>query len=222
MKYAIFELFRIVNSAGTKQERIDILRGNLSVALLDVLLGVFDHRVKWLVRPMPYTPAPASGMEMSLHSRTRTFYLYTEGGGAPEGLTESKRTLLFMQLLEGVDPRDAQILTEMVEKHLPSYPNITFELVNEAFPDFVDKPLPHQIPETWKRKSAEITAASVAALPETNLTVNAVQIPMVPVPSPVVAPVVAEKRKRGRPSKPKVAKVDNVTTLKADNTTTNE
>jgi hypothetical protein len=189
MQLAIYEIFQIVNATPSRQERIKHLRDNINKPLLEVLLGIFDHRVKWMLPSghIDFTPGPSKGAEVNLAARTRTFYLYTEGGGAPEGLSQAKRIITWIQLLEGVHPKDAVILNEMKDKHLPSYPNITFDLIDEAFPNFLDKPLPGQA--TAQVERSVWTAPSGPPVPKV----------------PAAKEAAPAKRGRGRPSKKALA-----------------
>lgn len=134
MKLGIFEILAAADKEPVRDDKIKVLRENVCQPLIDVLIGAYDDRVKWLLPPgnVPFKPAASSGAESMLHSQTRTFYLYVEGGGNDD-LTQLRREVLFIQLLESIDPRDAVLMSHVKDKTLP-YPTLTRELIDEAFP----------------------------------------------------------------------------------------
>ncbi len=134
MSLGIFEILAAADKEPTKDDKIKVLRDHVCQSLIDVLIGAYDDRVKWLLPPgnVPFKPAASSGAESMLHSQTRTFYLYVEGGGN-DNLTQLRREVLFIQLLESVDPRDAVLMSHVKDKKLP-YGSLTRELIDEAFP----------------------------------------------------------------------------------------
>jgi len=135
MRLGIFEILAAADKEPAREDKIKTLRDNVCQPLIDVLIGAYDDRVKWLLPPgnVPFKPAVSSGAEGMLHSQTRTFYLYVEGGGSSKGLTQLRREVLFIQMLESIDPRDAVLMSHVKDKTLP-YPSLTRELIDEAFP----------------------------------------------------------------------------------------
>jgi hypothetical protein len=137
----IFEILQLVESAKSKKEKIEILQQNRSVALEMVIQGAFDARIKWLLPEgkVPYNPAPGAGIECALYRQINQFYLFVQNG--LPGLNKSRREQLFVQLLESVHPKDAEILVYVKDKSLP-FKTITPELFSEAFPHIKDfKPI---------------------------------------------------------------------------------
>lgn len=132
--HGIFEILQLVENAKTKKEKIDLLRQLKSECLLSVLQGAFDARVVWDLPegPVPFKASPGEGLETSLYKQSRQFYLFAKN--AVPGLTALKRETLFVQLLESIHPKDAEILVHAKDKTLP-YKTITSELVAEAFPE---------------------------------------------------------------------------------------
>ena len=61
-------------------------------------------------------------------------YLFIENGSP--NLSQAKREMLFVGLLETIDPEDAKLLLAVKNKEIP-YPTITKKLVNDAFPGFL-------------------------------------------------------------------------------------
>lgn len=157
VQLAIFEILERAEAAPDEWTKVTILRENNTRQLRDVLIGAFDARVHWLLPsgPVPYRPAKPEtieGLEMMLYAQTRSFYVFIDGGGAAPGLTQTRREVLFIQLLESLHPKDAIIMIDVKDKKLP-YPSITGELINKAFPNLLAlKPAPQST--TWTAPTA--------------------------------------------------------------------
>ena len=61
-------------------------------------------------------------------------YLFVEGGN--DGLTTLRREQLFVQLLEELHPKEAEVLIQVKDKKL-KYRGLTYKLVKETFPDLI-------------------------------------------------------------------------------------
>ena len=136
MQPGVSEILNKVSKLKKEQEKIDELQRNKCPALLTILQGAFDDRIKWLLPEgvPPYRPNPAPETHNVLHSEIRKMYLFVEGGNP--NLKQVRREALFIELLESVDPDDAKLMLAVKDKRLP-YPNITVELVNKAFPGLI-------------------------------------------------------------------------------------
>ena len=55
--------------------------------------------------------------------------------GGNDGLTKTRREMIFINLLQGLHPKDAQILILVKDKKLSDEYKITKEIVAEAYPD---------------------------------------------------------------------------------------
>lgn len=128
------EVLEKVESAPKLSDKIRLLQENRHQPLVDLLQGVFDSRIKWLLPegPVPYKPSKRENIEGALYSETRRLYLFVENGNTK--LSQVKREFLFIELLENLDPRDAKLLEHVKDKKLP-YPSINAELFRAAFPD---------------------------------------------------------------------------------------
>lgn len=86
--------------------------------------------------PPPYKPNDLVDQEGILYGETRRLYLFTDGGN-PD-LKQIRKEALFIELLEGVTPKDAELLIGMKDKKLPDdYKGITKAVVSKAFPDLL-------------------------------------------------------------------------------------
>jgi hypothetical protein len=138
-KYNTFhEIFDQVDKAKTKKEKIAVLHTYSSAALKTVLGYTFDPGVKWLLPETnpPYKALPPNAdQEARLISELKKMYLFVEGPTETQrNLKQAKRELLFINLLEVVDPRDALVVLGMKDGKLP-YKGLTRKLVAEAFPN---------------------------------------------------------------------------------------
>jgi len=82
----------------------------------------------------PYKPCEFLDQEGRLYTEARKLYLFIEGGNP--NLNKVKREMLFIQLIESLDQRDAELLIAIKDKMLP-YKNITEKIVRAAFPDLL-------------------------------------------------------------------------------------
>lgn len=138
--YRAFEILDKVSSAKTKKQKIELLqKHNNHWALKDVLRGTFDDAVQWLLPtgPVPYEPAPDNShpSEWSQHNKSLAYFVK---GGRGEKMYAVKREKMFLDILETIHPRDAELLVGMINKKMP-IKGITKKLTQEAFPDLILK-----------------------------------------------------------------------------------
>jgi hypothetical protein len=139
MKYKTYDaMFKAVEGAKTKQEKINILKNASSPVLKQVLGLTFDPRVEWLLPEgtPPHKPLPDDAdAEITLGNASRQFYLFVKGNTETQrNLKQIKREALFIQLLESVNPAEVKVLVGMKDRKLP-YKGVTRKLVAEAFPN---------------------------------------------------------------------------------------
>jgi hypothetical protein len=136
MQLGISEILEKVSKIKEDVDKINTLRHYRCPALLTVLQGAFDSRIKWLLPEgdPPYKPNLAPETHNVLHSEARKMYLFVEGGR--NDLKQLRREALFVELLESVHPNDAKILLSIKDKRL-TYPGVTPSIVNLAFPGLI-------------------------------------------------------------------------------------
>ena len=76
-----------------------------------------------------------SSAKSTLRRECKHFYHFIRGGN--NGLTAIRRETMFINLLEGLHPLEAEILCLVKDKKLSDKYNITKDLVSEAFPQIV-------------------------------------------------------------------------------------
>ena len=83
----------------------------------------------------------ATGQDLDGRGRTsirreyQNLYHYVKGGN--DSLTTTRREMMFINLLQGLHPREAEVIVLTKDKKLGDKYNITFDQVREAYPDIV-------------------------------------------------------------------------------------
>ena len=137
MKLAVSEILEKANALKTKKERIDYLRSNDNVALRGIIQLALDPKFVWAlpIGTPPYKPYNGVDNEGVLYNEMRRLYIFLEGGHPT--LKQMRREQLFIQLLESVTPKDAEMLIAVKDKKLP-YKGITRDVIQEAFPGLIN------------------------------------------------------------------------------------
>ena len=71
----------------------------------------------------------------SLRREYQNLYHYVKGGN--DALATTRREMMFINLLQGLHPREAEVLVLTKDKKLGDKYNITLDQVKEAYPDIV-------------------------------------------------------------------------------------
>ena len=130
------EIAMKINNAKDKPRKLKVLQDNDSVALRQVLKGAFDPLIEWVIPKgeVPYTvnDAPMGTDHTILSQEAKKLYMFTKGGD--NTLKQSKRELLFIQMLEGLSGEEAEFLIAVVNQKINNkYKGFTANLVKEAF-----------------------------------------------------------------------------------------
>jgi hypothetical protein len=125
-----------VNNAKDKSKKLRVLRENDSQPLRQVLKGAFSPNIEWDLPKgdVPYTPndAPIGTEHTALMQEARTLFRFVKG--ADTTITQNKREIMFIQMLEGLCEEEAKFLTDVVNKRLNKvYKGLTANLVKDAF-----------------------------------------------------------------------------------------
>ena len=130
------EILTKVNNAKDKPAKIAVLRKHDSVPLRQVLKGAFDPSIEWDLPegtpPFNRNDAPAGTEHTTLHQEARRLWHFVKG--ADDNLKQSKKEMMFIQLLEGLQEDDADLMIAVKEKSLNKrYKGLTDAVVKEAF-----------------------------------------------------------------------------------------
>lgn len=133
----IYEIFDEFTKAPSKNEKIDVLRKNKSMALITVLQGSFDPKIEFNVDKVPlYKPSdspPGLGYSSLALELNRLYLFIKDHPKIPPGLTEKRRQQILMQMLEVLEKREAEVFMNMLMKK-QKVPGLTSKIVEEAFP----------------------------------------------------------------------------------------
>ena len=140
IRFGISEILALVSEKEEFNDRVKILRDNDSAVLRHIFKLAFTPGVKWLLpegRP-PIRLNDLPGQQGNLFAEWRRFYLFFPGGN--DNVKQSKRESVFIQVLESLDPKDANLICDIKDGIMP-YMHVDAELINTAFPGL----LPEQV-----------------------------------------------------------------------------
>jgi hypothetical protein len=159
----VFEILELASKQRSNAKKIEVLKTYEHDSLKSVLIWNFDETVISLLPEgdVPYGDVKdqnvysgtlsqnlakeASGGESAtvqdLQGRGRTslrkeyqnLYHYVRGGN--DTLSTIRREMMFINLLQGLHPKESEVLILTKDKKLTDKYKITFENVKEAFPD---------------------------------------------------------------------------------------
>jgi hypothetical protein len=142
----IHEVLELAAAAKTKEEKIKILKEHETIALKSILRGAMDSLIVFTLPEgtPPYNAehTPDGYSKSSIHRQAKKFTYFVKGGRG-DGLPSVRREKMFIEVLESVHPKDAEVLILMKDKKLiyknntAHYKGITKKLVQEAFPNLI-------------------------------------------------------------------------------------
>jgi len=137
----IYEVFDEFEKAGSKKEKMDVIENNLSKTLIQVFELAFHPHYEWLVKEMPDTYQIHTDMlpglsPQTLSTQIRKLYLFRKGEPTAESLDLEKRNKLLLEILESIEPREAEVVIGIFRKDL-GVKGLTYKFVKEAFPNLL-------------------------------------------------------------------------------------
>ncbi len=133
----IFEILDLVSAQRSKAKKVEILQEYRDPSLVSILIWNFDDTVISVIPEgeVPYNPneVPVGTDHTSLRREYKNLYHFVQGGNA--SLSTIRRETMFIQMLEGLHPREAEILCLIKDKKLTTKYKLTYEVVKEAYPD---------------------------------------------------------------------------------------
>jgi len=138
MKKFMYEILDQINSTDSKNEKKRIMIENSTPWFKDFLSYVFDPKYQFYVNKFPKEykepTDTAPGISFSdLQSELRRVYLFMKGNPTSDSLSEEKRNILLIQMLESFEPKEAKVFVNMLNKDLKTK-GLTYNLVTEVFP----------------------------------------------------------------------------------------
>jgi hypothetical protein len=159
----IFEILELTSKQRSNQKKVEVLKTYEHDALKTIFIWNFDPSVISLLPEgdVPYANADeqsvysgslsenlmkeasggesATGQDLDGRGRTslrreyQNLYHYVKGGN--NGLTTIRREMMFINLLQGLHPKEAEVVILTKDKRLSDKYKITLDNVKEAYPD---------------------------------------------------------------------------------------
>jgi|TARA_B100000900_G_scaffold390460_1_gene384195 hypothetical protein len=133
----VHEILEQVSKQRTKAKKIEALKEHRSDALVSLLIWNFDDTVISMLPDgeVPYerSEVPLGTDHTSLRKEYRNLYHFVKGGN--DSLSKTRRESMFIQMLEGLHPTEADILCLVKDKLLATKYKITRAVIEEAYPD---------------------------------------------------------------------------------------
>lgn len=136
-KLLISEVLQKISNAKTKKEKIALLVKYKTPALQSILIWSYDESVKSMVPvgDVPYTPnnTPEGTEHTLLFHEYKKLFHFVKGGN--DKLNQTRREMMFVQLLEGLHESEAKIVCLAKDKQLNKRYKITKACISEAYPE---------------------------------------------------------------------------------------
>ena len=133
----IFEILGLVSKQRSRAKKIEVLKEYACDPLKAILIWNFDDTVHSMLPEgeVPYerNDVPVGTDHTSLRKEWKNLYHFVKGGN--DSLSKTRRESMFIQILEGLHPNEAQILTLVKDKKLEAMYKISRPIVEEAYPD---------------------------------------------------------------------------------------
>ena len=159
----VFEILELASSQKTAAKKVEVLKKYEHDSLKSIFIWNFDESVISLLPDgeVPYANADeqsvysgtlsqnlsmeasggesATGQDLngrgktSLRREYQNLYHYVKGGN--DSLSKIRRETMFINLLQGLHPKEAEVIILTKDKKLTDKYKITFDNVKEAYPD---------------------------------------------------------------------------------------
>ena len=131
------EILDLVSKQRSKAKKVDVLKEYENDALKSIFIWNFDPSVISMIPEgeVPYNKneVPVGTDHTSLRREYKQLYHFVKGGN--DQLSSLRRESMFIQMLEGLHPKEAEILVLIKDGQLNQKYKITREAVEEAYPD---------------------------------------------------------------------------------------
>ena len=131
------EVLALASKKRSNAEKVKVLQEYTSDSLKAILIWNFDDTALSVLPEgqVPYKPneVPVGTDHTSLRREWRNLYHFIKGGN--DSLSQTRRETMFIQLLEGLHPEEAEILCLVKDKALQSKYKISLANAEQAFPD---------------------------------------------------------------------------------------
>lgn len=137
----IYEIFDEFELAKNKKERMDVISKNLSQTLVNIFELAYHPDYQWKVKELPDNYRIPNDILPgitydSLNSQLRRLYMFQEGDATAETLSPRRREELLLQILESIEPREAEVILGIFQKDL-GVKGLDYKFIKEAFPNLL-------------------------------------------------------------------------------------
>ena len=131
------EILEWVSQQKTDAKKVALLKEYECDILKSLFIWNFDDSIISLLPEgkVPYKPneSPLGTDHSSLRREQRSLYNFVKGGN--DQLSTIRRETIFIQMLEGLHPKEADIVIAVKDGALEDMYDIPYEVVEEAYPD---------------------------------------------------------------------------------------
>lgn len=145
MKLGLGEILEKASQQRTKKDRVAVLHQYNCRALQDLIQYALHPAITWNLPAgdPPYKPCSYLDQEGMLYKELRRLYIFVNDNG--NRLKPSRLEMLFIELLESVAPKDAELLLMVKERKLPK--GLTTSVIEEAFPGLIPNEQDQEVPQ---------------------------------------------------------------------------
>ena len=133
----LHEILELASKQRAKAKKVEILQQYENDALSTIFIWNFDETVISVLPPgeVPFNKneVPVGTDHTSLRREYKHLYNFVKGGN--DGLSGLRRETMFIQMLEGLHPEEAEILCLCKDKKLADKYKISYDIVKQAYPD---------------------------------------------------------------------------------------
>ena len=133
----IHEILEFASKQRSKAKKIEVLQEYANPALKTLFIWNFDDTVISVVPEgdVPYekNDVPVGTDHTSLRKEYTHLYNFVKGGN--DGLSSLRKETMFINLLQGLHPLEAEIVCLTKDKKLETKYKITKDVVSKAYPD---------------------------------------------------------------------------------------
>ena len=147
LKPFAFEVLHLLSKQRSKAKKVEVLKRYEDPSLKALFIWNFDETI---ISVLPEGEVPYTGYdEQTSNSGTLTTRIshevrkmhetgsFSMGSGDKQGHTTIRRETMFINILQGLHPLEAEIVVLVKDKKLEEKYKITKEIVSEAYPDII-------------------------------------------------------------------------------------
>lgn len=139
MTLSIAEILEKACELKTKDEKIEWLKKNSNQPLRNILALMYNkHKFEFNIpkEAPPYKPSEFPDSQGMLYRESRKLKYFVKGYNG-DNVHPYRREALFIQMLESVDKKDAELLCKMIQQK--PLKGLTADVINAALGDVVEK-----------------------------------------------------------------------------------